>query len=213
MRQIDEKDIDKDGKCKTCGRIIKIYRYHLNSRMARFLRAMAKENTKGAIDISKLDLPYSVRTQVTKMRLHGLIARHKVEGKQVARHWLITHKGWGWLGGVDIEKTVVVYNNQVIGHEGPSITIQRADPQPLHDEEAISEPEAKTYANVRQRVAMRVRAIFRGRSWGKLVKGDSYELDIKTLTVGKPVELSEPIEISYKDIAAFHKDWQVQGRI
>ncbi len=211
---------DNDGKCVTCSQTIKIYRYKINKSHAVFLRAMAakvEDSGKNDVDISTISLSYSVRTQVTKMRLHGLIARVKdTNGAQKPRRWLITHKGWSFLGSDPVQEKVVVYNNQVLGHEGDLISIQTvlgepAVPQAEQVEQApITEKESKVYSDVRvAKKTYQLRALFKNKNTSSKFKaGEYYDLTIGTLQMGKPVNILKPNKVSYADIAAFQRDWR-----
>src|SRR5687767_1802194 len=103
IEQLEKMAEANRGHCSTCGQTIKIYRYNINKVLTNLLKAMAasvKDSGVNDVDMSTLDVKYSVRTQVTKLRLHGLIARKRNdEGVQIARHWLITKKGWHYLNG------------------------------------------------------------------------------------------------------------------
>lgn len=214
------------GRCDKCHQVIKIYRYRINRNHGLFLRAMADEvrNKKiNTVDISVLGLAYSIRSQVTKMRQHGLIARVKNDqGAQIARHWLITKKGYSFLNGNPIAEKVVVYNNQVLGHEGELITIHQLmgevfDPtKPLYEETSVSQPEARTYDDLRvPQKHMTITAQYQGSTSGFLKNKAIYELKIMKLIVGQPVIISAVYELSvnivYEDIAAFQRYWKVMS--
>lgn len=211
------------GHCPTCSQTIKIYRYAANKPMVVFMRAMADEvrNTNANdVNIATIGLSYSVRTQVTKIRLHGLIARIKDEhGKQLPSRWLITHKGWDFVNGKSIPKRVIVFNNQVLGHDGDTTTIhtilgERYSPQPEYEETPISPAEARTYEDVRMPTRLMVlTATYKGRPdryQDKVEAGQFYELKIERLVVGKPVKIISPLEIEYRDIAAFQREWRIE---
>lgn len=214
-----------DGHCDRCHQTIKIYGYNIGRSHAVFLRAMAQkvaETGVNNVDISTIGLAYSVRSQVTKLRFHGLIARIKNdEGAQVARHWLITHKGYDFLNGNKIDEKVLVYNNQVLGHAGRQVNIytilgEAFDPnEPLYEELPVSPAEAKAYDDLRTNsLPVIYSAVYRGSKYGTLVVGNVYTLALSKLQVGKPIfvtikeiHMTEPRK--YKDIAEFQKDWKV----
>lgn len=216
VRELEEAAAVNNGRCDRCGRVIKIYRYKLNATMANFLRRMAEEvktTDNNDVDIAAIGLTYSQRSQVSKLRLHGLIARVKGEnGKQVPGHWLITKKGWDWVSrGVAIASKVVVFENQVLGHDEETITIQEALGEPgLPQETPISEPEAQTYSQVRGPLLNHAfMAVYQGQRAGRLEPGEQYEIEIEKLQVGKPVVMARPETRTYRDIAAFQKDWKI----
>lgn len=211
-----------DGRCDKCHQTIKIYRYKISKAHALFLRAMADEVRNSSIndiDISTIGLAYSVRSQVTKMRQHGLIARVKNEkGAQIPRRWLITHKGWDFLNGKPIASKVVVFNNQVLGHDDGLTTIysvlgEKFDSMaPKYEEAPVTKAEARTYENVREpQKYMVVKAIYNG-LYTDYENGRKYELQIKKLVVGQPVVVigidRKPVKLEYKDIASFQKTWR-----
>lgn len=208
-----------DGHCTHCEQTLKIYRYGISDSMVRVLRAMAKAtepNTGRSIDVDKLNLKHSERTQLTKMRFHGLVAKVKEDGHQIPRHWLITRKGWQFLGKEPVPAKVVVYNNQVLGHDGGTITIDRiAGGAGEYEETPISEAESRTYAHVREPQWGRLQqAKYLGISSGELQQGSVYDMKMDRLQVGKPIKIvvklkSEPRVMDYHDIAAFARSWEV----
>lgn len=220
IAELEKTSEQHDGKCPTCYRPIKFYRYTLNRTLALFLRRLAdnvRDTGVNDVDIGSLGMPYSIQSQMAKARQHGLIARVKnAEGVQIQRHWLITHKGWDWLAGKPQPKKVVVFNNQVLGHDGGEVTIYEALGErapvnaPIYEEKPVTPAESRTYRNVRQPVKhMKVKAIYKGRTWeGHYHMGGEYELTIEKLQVGKPVKIIEPHPREYHDIAAFQRDWR-----
>lgn len=205
------------GHCTNCHQTIKIYRYGISTSMVRVLKTMARstdKNTGRAIDVDSLDLRHSDRTQLTKMRFHGLVAKVKDDDKhQIPRHWLITRKGWGFLGNDPVPAKVLVYNNQVLGHDGGTTEIKRIDGEAdAYDAIPVTEPEARVFNDVRtpQTKPQAITATYLGMTVGELVKGQTYDLLLKRLMVGKPVQvIYKDREFEYRDIAAFGKTWQV----
>lgn len=209
-----------DGNCTHCHQTIKIYRYGISRSMVIVLKAMAKAtepNTGRAIDVDELKLKHSQRTQLTKMRFHGLVAKVKEgDGHQIPRHWLITRKGWQFLGNEPIPAKVLVYNNQVLGHDGGTTEIKRVDGE-ADDFEAkpLSEAESRTYAHVREPKRQTiVQAEWQGGYVAGLEKGKIYTILIDRLQMGKPVsvtvkEILQTEPMKYNDIAAFGRSWKV----
>lgn len=211
-----EKDAQKnDGHCSSCGQTIKIYRYGISNSMVRVLKAMARASDYPGkpIDADKLELKHSERTQLTKMRFHALVAKVKEDGHQVPRQWVITTKGWQFLGNKPVPAKVLVYENQVLGHDGGETSIRRVSGiAGDYEQEPISEPEAKAYSDVRTpRRHTTVTAIYTGRHAGLSKTGMAIELLVDRLQVGQPVNIEVPggQTIEYKDIAAFKRDWKV----
>lgn len=210
-----------NGRCSKCNQTIKIYKYRVNKTHASFLKAMAnavRDTGVNDVDISTIGVAYSTRTQVSKIRQHGLIARIKDErGVQLPRRWLITHKGWEFLNGKPIPEKVVIYNNQVLGHDEATTTIYevlggRFDPQePIYAETPVSEPEARVYSEVRQpKSQLEQQMIYKGRTdYGDgYTTGQQYDLVLERLQIGKPVTIKSPHKREYRDIAAFQKHWR-----
>lgn len=225
------KELEKEaeangGHCTHCEQTLKIYRYGISESMVRVLREMARRtklqldgNDKAGrvIDVdATLNLKHSERTQLTKMRFHGLVAKVKEDGRQIPRHWIITTKGWNFLGNEAVPAKVIVYNNQVLGHDGGMIDIRRiAGGNGEFEAKPVSEAESRTYAHIRepQRQSI-VTAEWLGRTAGSLVQGQQYTLLIDRLQIGKPVsitikEILQTEPIKYNDVAAFGKSWKV----
>lgn len=224
-----------DGKhCENCLKLVAIDRYGITPTMVTVLRKMAKTtheqmapNKSGRtreIDIEDIELKHSERTQLTKMRFHGLITKVlNPDGSHKARHWLVTTKGYNFLGGSLVDAKVEVYNNTVIGHVGGQTDIHEVekadklanDPAVL-DREYIAPAEARALSHTREpRHKTTVHAAWQRRSFGNvLVEGAIYELELNGLTFGKPVEVltinGKPTEnMQYKDISAFRRDWKI----
>ena len=220
--EVLEREAEQNGgHCSHCHQTIKIYRYGVSDSMVRVLKAMAKathDTGSREIDADKLDLKHSERTQLTKMRFHALIAKVKVNGVQKPRHWIITTKGWDFLGGAPIPAKVLIFNNQVLGHDGGTTTINRIYAgNGEFEQEAVTEPEARVYSNVRQaKHQYFYEAEYRGNSYSQLgpQKGKVYAIRINTLQMGKPVSLEAtindtPYTAEYRDIASFSKWWKI----
>lgn len=215
-----------EGRCTHCDQTLKIYRYGISESMIRVLRAMAKAtheqmapNKSGrtrVIDVDDLQLKHSERTQLTKMRFHGLVAKVKDDGRQIPRHWIITTKGWNFLGNEPVPAKVIVYNNQVLGHDGGTTQIKRiAGGNGEYEAMPINEAESRTIAHIRepQRQTI-VTAEWLGRTAGSLIQGQLYTLLIDRLQIGKPVsitikEILQTEPIKYNDVAAFGRSWKV----
>lgn len=221
-KELEKEAEQNGGKCTHCHHSINIYSYPINKVMVKFLRAMAEETDKTKnreIDVEKVSVIHHERTQITKLRIHGLIAKVKDEkGHHKARMWLITKKGWAFLKGEPVPRKVVIYNNQVLGHDGGDVTIGRIDKDSQDfNKQGITAPEAKAYSDVRTPQKMlEYRAEYLGYSGGELLKGRFYDLRIGKLQMGKPVvveivleRLNEPHKVEYKDIAAFQKTWKI----
>lgn len=209
-----------DGHCDRCLRVIKVYKYQVSKTMAKIMREMAKATKatgERAIDMETLDLTHTERSQLSKMRQHGLIVQPKDDrGVKKPRHWLITTKGWQFLRGEQIPAKVVVFDNQVLGHEGGVTDIRRLLDDPgFYEADPLSTEEAKAYHDVRTPQKMQEhRAEWRGMTGGKLQQGRFYDLKIERLQVGKPVivhvDYGDEVKVTeYRDIAAFQRNWKI----
>ena len=210
-----------DGHCDRCLRVIKVYKYQISKTMAKIMREMAKATKatgERAIDMETLDLTHTERSQLSKMRQHGLIVQPKNEdGVKKARHWLITTKGWQFLRGEDIPAKVIVFDNQVLGHEGGMANIRRILGEPgFYESDPLSTEEAAAYHDVRTpQKRQQHTAEWRNYSTGGFVQGHTYDIEIDRLQMGKPVvvhgkdEAGNEFTQEYRDIAAFHKSWKI----
>lgn len=151
---------DNDGVCKCCGRRIQLYKYKITPSMVYLLKDMAritcrqaseKESNPRHVDSGEIDRPFSVRTQMTKLRLHGLVAKVKdAKGKHIPRTWTVTKKGWKFLAGKPVQARVTVYNNTVLGHSGGLCVIdQIAGASGDYIAEPITEDESKQLAGLK----------------------------------------------------------------
>lgn len=220
VQALQEMAEQNDGHCATCQRVIQIYRYHINKQMATVLKLMrdaVEKNGANEVNFDQLDIPYRLGSQRTKMRLHGLIAKVRDdEGRHIQNTWLITKKGGDFLAGVTIPKTVVVFDNQVIGHEGDLVSIHTVMEDAAFQRSPISSDEAEVYSQAKKPHHMTMTATYVGGLQAFLEQGKDYELHIGRLQVGKPVKVSYPgpgmsrVEIEYQDIARFQRNWKVK---
>jgi hypothetical protein len=209
------------GYCPCCGHKLAIYKYRANKSLAVMLRKIAdrvKQTEKQQVNLDDIPMVYSLHTQQTKLRLHGLIAKYKENGQHVASTWVITTKGYDWLAGRPIQSVVLVFDNQVLGHEGGDITIHQAigdnEPADTFGQKTITPAEAETLRDIHDapKRHMAVEAIYRGyagRAGTEILRGRQYTLKIEKLQVGKPVKIVDPVERTYISVAAFQKDWLI----
>ncbi len=202
-----------DGHCDRCHRVIRIYRYPVNKQMATVLRKMrdaVDKNGKNEVNFDEIDIPYRLGSQRTKMRLHGLIKQIDRDGVKVQNTWLITKKGGDFLRGEAIPAKVVVFDNQLLGHEGGTTTIHRVMDEAAFQQENINPKEAEAYSEVREpKRHLEYDAQYRGRSDNQFTNGSIYSLKIDRLQMGNPVSITEPVETSYQNIAAFQREWKI----
>lgn len=212
-----------DGHCDRCLRVIKVYKYQVSKTMAKIMREMAKATKatgERAIDMETLDLTHTERSQLSKMRQHGLIVQPKDDrGVKKPRHWLITTKGWQFLRGEAIPAKVVVFDNQVLGHEGGTTDIRRLLDDPgFYEADPLSTAEAAAYHDVRTPQKMQEHdAVWLGYDQLTLKRGSTHTIKIERLQVGKPVVVHVDIadhegnkrRFEYPDIAAFQRSWKI----
>lgn len=209
-----------DGNCSHCGNKISIYRHRPNTHHAKLLKAMAdhvKETGINKINFDALAGAFSIKSQRTKMRQHGLIAKYKEDGKHVPNTWLITTKGYDFLRGRPIPAIVIVYDNQVIGHGDDTITINDLlDAPDQFEASSITEPEAKAYRDIHDQPKKRIKhtALCRNAYISGVSSGDTCDIEIERMQVGRPIKMyltvaGEQKELTYKDVAAFQRAWQI----
>lgn len=215
----------RNGHCDRCGRVIKIYKYHANQPLAQFLYKMAdrvEQSGKNIIDLRDIKLPYSTLTQITKLRLHGLVVQARDDdGSKLAHTWLITHKGWAWLNGDPIDEKVVVFDNQVIGHDGKQVLFRevlegKSKLSNEYEETKVSTPEAGLMHDVRKPKTALALGKFVGHDYsGTLTRNGLYDLEIGALKIGRPVKIRASLlgqyqrDLEYKSIADFHNNWHI----
>lgn len=217
------------GYCPCCGHKLAIYKYKANKSAAIMLRKIAdrvKDSGVKQVNYDDIPVPHALHSQRTKLRLHWLIAKYKENGKHVANMWVITTKGYDWLTGKPIPAVVLVFDNQVLGHEGGEITINEAigeNKQTNEFEQApVTPDESKVYSHLRTepKKAVRYNALYKGRhdTDTQPNKGQQYEIAIGKLQMGQPVVVDCPLDnnvppqiyhTEYHDIATFQKDWQI----
>lgn len=213
---------ENDGHCDRCLRVIQVYKYGISTMMAGIMKKMAaatRETGKRDIDMGTLGLTHNERSQLSKMRQHGIIVQTKEDGHKKARHWLITTKGWQFLRGEDIPAKVVVFDNQVLGHEGGVANIRRILGEPgFYEADPLSTEEAAAFHDVRTpQKQLEYDAVYQGNSYSdnQPKKGTAYTIYVERLQIGKPVKISCPLgdgtlfKAEYADIAAFYKSWKI----
>ena len=213
---------EHDGHCDRCLRVIKVYKYPVSRTMAKIMREMAKATRatkERAIDMETLELTHTERSQLSKMRQHGLVVQPTDErGVKKPRHWLVTKKGWQFLRGEPIPAKVIVFDNQVLGHEGGTTDIRRLLDDPgFYETDPLSTAEAAAYHDVRTPAKLKhYTAEYKGATTSGLEKGNSYTIMLERLQMGKPVRVhislaegAKPSVLEYQDIAAFQSSWKI----
>lgn len=160
--------------------------------------------------------PYQT-TQMSKLRFHGLIAKHRdADGRHDG--WLLTKRAGLWLSNQQaIPLRVQVYRNHITDKSVETVKaydIIGADKKEYLEQNFSYErarPADMEAATVYDRV---VRATWLGYSAGQLVNGQTYTLKMSKLQMGKPIKVQlqskEPAQMQYKGIAEFGKSWRVE---
>lgn len=74
--------------------------------------------------IKDLNLANHQYTQVTKLRLHALVAKRRGPDGKHTGEWVITRRGWGFLAGrIQLHESVSSHENKVKERFGPMITV------------------------------------------------------------------------------------------
>ena len=125
--------MEKDH-CETCGAKLKRYNHPMTPilvhALVKFYAAVCakKENSihlKDDMDGTDQELDRYERSNWTKLRFHGLVAKVKENNHQVRGCWLITHRGADFLKGeLSIPKTVYVYRNNVVGRSEDLVSVR-----------------------------------------------------------------------------------------
>ena len=120
------------------------------------------------VRVDKLNGPLALthieRCNFHKLRMHGLVAKVKVDGRIKGGRWLVTHRGWQFIqGSLSVPKTVYSFRNHVISKEAEMLTVkdvigeepycETVDDQlfiPLTDED-IEKLDVASYKNKRRK--------------------------------------------------------------
>lgn len=229
LDEVEQLIRDNKGYCPCCGHKLAIYKYRANHSAAIMLRKIAdrvRDSGSKQVNYDDIPVPHALHSQRSKLRQHGLIAKYKEDGKHVANMWVITNKGWDWLTGKPIPAVVLVFDNQVLGHEGGEITITEALGENKKanefEQKPITPDESKQYGSLRTepKRAVRYNALYKGRSdsASQPKRGQQYEIAVGKLQMGQPVVVDCPLNdaippqifhAEYKDVAAFQNNWQI----
>lgn len=204
------------GRCDHCGQTVRLYKHRPNVQHVRVLRRLAevvRESGENKINFDEIAGTFAQKSQRSKMRQHGLIARYKEDGHQVRNTWLITRKGFNFLAGVPIQETVVVYNNLVIGHEGNMVTVEQITDQPGDFQvEPMTPAEGRVYGEARHsRYGQQYEAKYKGHA-RSLERGEVYTVVVPKLALGMPITVQikgTDVVMAYKDLAIFRANWEI----
>lgn len=107
-------------KCPTCGASAKAYWHKLTPGLVRALLVMARkvrEKNLNVVNKNELQLDHSQYGNFQKLRFHGLIAKHIVNGEWHRGEWLITSRGGQFLRAqISVPAKVKTFRNRVVEH-------------------------------------------------------------------------------------------------
>lgn len=215
---------EKEGRCVCCGAKVTKYWYKMTAGLADILIIMHKRvrdtnnNHVKLRDLYDVLTPYQT-TQMSKLRFHGLIAKHRdADGRHDG--WLLTKRAGLWLKNEQrIPLRVQVYRNHITDKSTETVSAYDiiGSDKKVYLEQAFAYERAKPDEMERAVLYDReVQAIWQGYTAGQLVNGQQYTLKMAKLQMGKPIKLQlqskDPTEMSYKDLQQFGKSWQVVNK-
>lgn len=217
LRELSE----QHGRCLCCGAKVTKYWYKMTAGLADILIIMLKRvretnnNHVKLRDLYDVLTPYQT-TQMSKLRFHGLIAKHRdADGRHDG--WLLTKRAGLWLKNEQrIPLRVQVYRNHITEKSKETVSaydIIGADKKE-YLETTFAYERAKPDEMERAVLYDReLEAIWLGYSSGQLINGSQYTLKMAKLQMGKPIKLQlqgkEPTNLDYKDLQQFAKSWRV----
>lgn len=217
LRELSE----KEGRCLCCGAKVTKYWYKMTAGLADILIIMLKrvrETNKNHIKLRELyDVltPYQT-TQMSKLRFHGLIAKHRdADGRHDG--WVLTKRAGLWLKNEQrIPLRVQVYRNHITDKSVETVSAYDiiGSDKKEYLETTFAYERAKPAEMERATLYDRtVQAVWLGYTAGQLVNGQQYTLKMAKLQMGKPIKLQlqskEPANLEYKDLQQFAKSWKV----
>lgn len=113
--------------CETCGASLKKFWHRITPGLVDTLvKSYTVVSSKGenVFNRDELALSNSAYTNLYKLRYHGLLAKHKVNGEWHKGEWLITRRGGQFLRGeLAIPFRVQTFRNKVIAHDSDLVKI------------------------------------------------------------------------------------------
>lgn len=102
--------------------------YRLTPGLVHVLRKLAVAvERKGQNDVhleADTDLTYNEQSCTSKLRIFGLIAQVKVEGRKKAKRWLLTRRGWRFLNCLEaVPVEVYALSGHPAGHSPESVLV------------------------------------------------------------------------------------------
>lgn len=118
-------------RCLCCEASMRKSTHHMTRVLVESLVKMARSvarSQQNDVMIDKMDvelrLTHVERCNFHKLRMHGLVARVKQEGKIKRGRWLITRRGWQFIkGDIDVPEFVQSFRNKVVGKSANMITV------------------------------------------------------------------------------------------
>ncbi len=119
---------ETETHCPHCGASMKAFWHRITPGLVGTLvKVYVKVCSKNENIIHKneLELTHSEYGNFQKLRFHGLIAKHRIEGAWREGEWLITKRGGQFLRGeIQIPARVKTFRNRVIGHDTDVVAIK-----------------------------------------------------------------------------------------
>ena len=141
-KELWEKMKGKGGDCPCCGRFAKVYKRPLNKTQVRALYWMMQSRSSwdknGYMEIAgKAPVWILNSNQHTILKHWGFVEPkpHPSGKKKDSGWWRITNSGLDFLNGKPVNKYVFLFNDRVLGTDGPEVTF--ADIFDLFDYEQL----------------------------------------------------------------------------
>lgn len=120
--------IVEDEVCPHCGAKKKVYWQRLSPILVKTLvkfKAAVIQKGENKIHLrDDLELTKSEYTNFQKLRFHGLVAKYKIEGKNIYGYWVLTRRGSDFLKNeITVPVKVKTYRNKVIGYSEARVTV------------------------------------------------------------------------------------------
>lgn len=132
-------------KCEHCGASLKKYWHRLTPGLVRALAKLYRavvEKGKNDIDINeemdntKNKLSHTEKCNWQKLRLHGLVARVREDGRVMRSRWLLTKRGSQFLSGkVLVPLRVQSFRNEVVDHDAENVSVGHVMRNSVHWEQ------------------------------------------------------------------------------
>jgi len=124
--------------CEHCGASLKKFWHRITPGLVDTLvksYTVVSAKNENVFTRDELALSNSAYTNLYKLRYHGLLAKHKVNGEWHKGEWLITRRGGQFLRGeLAIPFRVQTFRNKVIGHDSETVTLAQVMKEKLYFE-------------------------------------------------------------------------------